>query len=185
MRRKYFIYFFIYLSVISFQIFSIEWPQNQKNIIKNFGFNNKGTATVGTVFTGDEATSVADTGEIIFMFSQQKGIPSPLGTWIAIDHRDGIIGIYGYLEHIPVQKDVTLVDKGLSLKQNGNSYFALYDRKEHSWINPALIIPLQDIRAPILKGACLDTPEYHQNRKITVIRERKRGRSCIRASHST
>jgi hypothetical protein len=91
-------------------------------------------------------------------------LPSPLGSWVALEHGDGIIGIYSRFEDrrnpslsTTIEKDTVIASMGISgwSSQEGY-YFSLFDRRERRWVNPsALISPLADTRPPQIHSVSL------------------------------
>jgi hypothetical protein len=77
---------------------AMEWPSPDGTVTANFGLNERGRPCLGTVFRSEGPVRSADKGELVFYRAQEDGasrLPSPLGSWIALDHGDGILGIYG------------------------------------------------------------------------------------------
>jgi hypothetical protein len=139
---------------------SMDWPSSEGKIIKNFGFNDSGKPLLGITFEDDGPVLAAEQGELLFQ-SREGGasrLPSPLGTWLALDHGDGIISIYSRMGNaLPALQPRTI--KGAAVGNSGNSgwsknrgfYFSLFDRREQRWINPAIIItPREDTRPPVI-----------------------------------
>jgi hypothetical protein len=138
-----------------------DWPSTDAAMIANFGGNNNGIPYMGTVFEGEDPVRASGTGEVIFVNNANTAsrIPSPLGAWIAIDHGDGLISIYGHLKDppstpIPIQPDQgrVIAASGQSGWSNRTGFsFAFFDRKERRWINPSMIItPPVDTIAPAI-----------------------------------
>ncbi|MDR2103264.1 MAG: M23 family metallopeptidase [Treponema sp.] len=140
-------------------------------MIRNFGWNDKGLPSLGSAFTGEGPLGAAEEGELLFISREGDNasrLPVPLGTWIAIDHRDGLISIYSRFdvrreEHIPqnIRKNTSLGTAGISGWSNREGfYFSLFDRKERRWVNPSMIItPFQDQTAPGIQGVELRDAE--------------------------
>ncbi|MDR0487493.1 MAG: M23 family metallopeptidase [Treponema sp.] len=137
---------------------AMNWPSEDANVVRNFGWNDRGKPVLGVVFTGDTEILAAENGEVIFTRRKNdtaSRLPSPLGAWTALDHGDGLISIYSRCadEGRPfgqVEKQQPIAESGISgwSGQKG-FYFFLYDRRERRWINPAMIItPLKDTRPP-------------------------------------
>jgi hypothetical protein len=141
-------------------LFSIDWPTASGAISKNFGLNDQGLPHLGVTFDAEGELKAADTGEIFF--SRREGdtasrLPSPLGSWTALDHGDGIVSIYSRMDDKNQEKVEGHIEKGNVLGEAGISgwtnqkgvYFQLFDRKERRWLNPVLIItPPEDQRPP-------------------------------------
>jgi hypothetical protein len=148
---------------------SMDWPSPTGKIINNFGSNNSGKPLLGIVFEGEDPALAAEQGELLFQ-SREGGmsrLPSPLGSWLALDHSDGIISIYGRMEN-PSPALLPRLAKGAALGGSGNSgwsakrgfYFSLFDRRERRWINPAIIItPREDTRPPVVSSVKLKDRE--------------------------
>jgi hypothetical protein len=76
---------------------AMEWPSPDGLVTSNFGLNEQGRPCLGTVFRSQGPIGAADGGELVFYRHQEdraSRLPSPLGSWIAYDHGDGILGIY-------------------------------------------------------------------------------------------
>ncbi|MDR0497935.1 MAG: M23 family metallopeptidase [Treponema sp.] len=156
---------------ISFYLFSMDWPSPGALMIKNFGWNDGGIPHLGISFEADEKLAAADNGELLF---HRRGtdtasrLPSPLGSWVAIDHGDGIVSIYGRFDdkspdnkYIPalegrMEKGAQLGEPGISGWSSAKGFFfQLFDRKERRWINPSLIIPSQNATPPSIMSVRL------------------------------
>ena len=136
------------------QLWAMNWPTRDAALIRNFGWNDMGNPVLGMVFSGGTDVLAVEAGEIIF--SRRPGdtasrLPSPLGSWTAIDHGDGLISIYSryrefvYEEETPrsihVERQEPVARSGISGWSNREGfYFMLFDRRERSWINPAMLI---------------------------------------------
>ncbi len=151
-----------------FSASAVEWPTAQAELESNFGRNDRGRASVGMVFKGDDAVRACDAGEVVFAVSgdQGNGFPSPLGDWTAIDHGNGMVSVYGRMQESQrTAFPATLVEKGAVLGRSGASgwsdsvgfYFSIYDRKERRWVNPTMIAPERnDERAPAIRSVSLE-----------------------------
>ena len=153
---------------------AMDWPMDDNTVlVNNFGFNNKGRPILGSVFEGEGKIKAVDKGEIIYSSTGKESrsrLPSPLGSWNAVDHGNGLISIYSrYEENSLTQK--TSIEKGTEIASSGMSgwsgnnglYFILYDQKEQTWINPSLIItPFSDTVPPQITGIQL----YDANGKL-------------------
>ena len=140
-------------------LYSMDWPSTLGVMTKNFGWNDRGLPQLGLSFESEGAIMAADDGELLFRRSEAdtaSRLPSPLGTWTALDHGDGIVSIYARMDEA-LPEAAEQVGKGWVLGEAGDSgwsskrgfYFQLFDRKERRWINPSLIIsPPEDIRSP-------------------------------------
>jgi len=139
---------------------SMDWPSASGSMVKNFGWNDRGLPSLGISFESAGEVKAADSGELFFYrkeWDTASALPSPLGSWMALDHGDGIMSIYARLRDKPHETPGVKAEKGMTLGEAGISgwslstgfYFQLFDRKEKRWINPSLIIaPPEDIRPP-------------------------------------
>ncbi len=148
-------------------VFAIDWPSSAGKILYNFGWNDEGEPSLFYSFESEGTIRASDSGEIIFTqdaFNTASNIPSPLGSWMAIEQGDGLIGVYGCFEtrehgaisHI-VEKDAILAFSGKSGWSDRDGFcFTLFDRKEKRWVNPAMILPvMRDTRAPVIRQVLL------------------------------
>jgi hypothetical protein len=141
---------------------AMDWPSEDGVMVNNFGAHNNGLPLLGAVFATDGPVRAAEEGDILFShFSENcaSRLPSPLGSWIAMDHGDGLISIYSHLEDT---QEITILDritKGRVIAAAGQTgwtdrkgfAFSFFDRKERRWINPSMIItPLADTREPVI-----------------------------------
>ncbi|MDR2901294.1 MAG: hypothetical protein LBV20_07240 [Treponema sp.] len=152
-------------------VFAIDWPSDNGRVLHNFGWNDKGQPSLFHSFESEGAIRSADSGEIIFINDTEhmaSSIPSPLGSWMAIEQGDGLIGIYSRFENREDQAISNIVEQGVILAFSGMSgwserngfSFTLYDSKENRWVNPAMIFPvLLDTRAPVIQQVLLVAPD--------------------------
>ena len=154
-------FFFALILISGICLHTMEWPVTDGVISKNFGWNDEGLPILGNSFKTDNPVRAADDGELLFRAennSSASRLPSPLGSWVALDHGGGIIGIYSRMgrteEDLPgkVQKFSVLGESGATGWSNEKGvYFSLFDRRERRWINPAMIITgTPDPRPPVI-----------------------------------
>jgi len=163
-----FIFVLFILSVFVFDsLDAMSWPTSNANLAYNFGANNRGKPVLGMVFTGGTDVTAAENGVVIFSCnknvktsSDASRLPSPLGAWTAIDHRDGLISIYSRYskesesiqaeKYTQIEKEQIIASSGVSGWSVSNGfYFMILDRRERRWINPAMILtPIQETRPP-------------------------------------
>ncbi|HOJ99479.1 MAG TPA: hypothetical protein PLW34_07960 [Termitinemataceae bacterium] len=156
-------FFLLLVSGMLFPLFSIEWPTDSRTIRRSFGMNGGGRFFGGFEFTTESPIYTIDAGEVLFFdndfYTPIRGFPSPLQNWIAIEHQEALISIYGKLEGVS-ERASALIDKGTPLgiprKQRGTGerllYFSLYDRENKQWVHPALLLPsYEDTKAPLIR----------------------------------
>ncbi|MDR1802572.1 MAG: M23 family metallopeptidase [Treponema sp.] len=161
-------------------LFAMDWPSASGVLRKNFGWNDEGMPHLGMTFDAAGPISAADEGELLFHRPEGDAVsrlPSPLGSWTALDHGDGIISIYSRFSGIPPQALSGNVERSEILGEAGISgwststgfFFQLYDRRERRWINPSLIVTPSDDRRPpaILSVRLKDEQERLFNPAVT------------------
>jgi hypothetical protein len=148
---------------------SMDWPSSTGKVINNFGYNDSGKPLLGIVFEGEDPALAVEQGELLFQ-SREGGpsrLPSPLGSWLALDHGDGIISVYSRMENVSPALPPRPA-RGAAVGNSGNSgwsktrgfYFSLFDRRERRWINPGIIItPREDTRPPVISSVRLKDGE--------------------------
>jgi len=152
---------------LSCPLASMEWPDARAKIRNNFGWNDDGTPTLGLTFAAEGSVRAADSGEILFsrrQYDPVSALPSPLGSWTALDHGEGLISVYGRFQDTEYHPDAFIVEKGALLGSSGASgtarergfYFSLFDRRERRWINPVMIINQEpDAKPPLIRSVTL------------------------------
>lgn len=149
---------------------ALDWPAPDARLLSNFGQNDLGRPMTGTVFSVEGTVRAADAGEVLFSHRplDDADFPSPLGSWMAVDHGDGLISVYGRLENFEEEVTKTLVEKSSVLGRAGTSgwsagsgfYFSILDRKERRWVDPAMIaVSRGDTQAPVVRSAWLVAPD--------------------------
>jgi hypothetical protein len=139
---------------------AMDWPAEEGVMVNNFGWNRDAKPVLGTIFETEGPVRAAEDADILFIHDSEDSasvFPSPLGTWAALDHGDGLISIYSRLDETEALPVLENVSRGRLIARAGKSgmtakngfYFAFYDRKERRWINPAMIItPPEDTALP-------------------------------------
>jgi hypothetical protein len=150
---------------------AMDWPSAEARMVRNFGWNDGGRPALGLSFEGGTPVLAADRGELVFFHREEdtaSRLPSPLGAWMALDHEDGLISIYGRYENPEGPPAFKNVERGDPLAMPGSSgwsrekgvYFSLFDRRERRWVNPSLIITvLPDTRPPQIQSVRLTNSE--------------------------
>jgi hypothetical protein len=143
---------------------SLEWPDAEAEILSNFASGK--TPGLGYSFRSEGPVRSAASGEIIFIRDETdmiSALPPGLGTWLAIDHGDGLLGIYGRLNRgnnpfpYMVEEGGFIGLSGLTgWTRAAGFYFSFFDRKEKQWVNPARILPLlPDTIQPVIRSVIL------------------------------
>jgi hypothetical protein len=145
----------------------MDWPTEDGVLVHNFGALRTGRPSLGSVFETSGAVRSVEDGTIIFVHdpaSSASRLPSPLGPWMAVDHGDGLLSVYGRLDEKQPVPDVETVSRGRviaaaaripaarsGVAAAGRFYFSFYDKKERRWLNPSMIItPLADTAPPVI-----------------------------------
>jgi len=186
---------FFLLVLLTGNLYAISWPSDDAVLVSNFGVNENGKPVLGMIFNGGTDILAAESGEVIFSRSGNESasrLPSPLGSWAAIDHGDGLISIYsryyksGGSDETANNGQLSHVHRGQQIAVSGTSgwsalrgfYFMLFDRRERRWINPAMIInPIQETRPPQIisvslrnaQGQLAQTNNLTQGRYTVVV----------------
>jgi hypothetical protein len=154
---------FAFISALPIVISALDWPSREGVLVSNFGKNDRGMMALGNTFRSSSPVYPSDVGELVFYrdaSSSASRFPSPLGSWIALDHGDNIIGLYSCFEDRNSVSPTAILEKETVLAASGQSgwttetgfSFAFFDRKERRWINPSIVIPpLPDTRPPVIR----------------------------------
>ena len=157
----------ILLLFASFFVFGIGWPVREGSLAANFGMSDGRIPLLGNFIESTGSVFPADVGDLIFVHDPENPavhFSSPLGSWLAIDHGDNMVGIYSRFEprrDVPVpavvETESVLASTGKSgwTEQDG-LYFAFYDRRERRWVNPAVLITgtisgVEDTVPPVIR----------------------------------
>ncbi|MDR2602907.1 MAG: M23 family metallopeptidase [Spirochaetaceae bacterium] len=146
---------------------ALEWPADANAVInKNFGWNDGSLPSLGDSFLGAGPVSACAQGELIIISNEDSsrisGVPSPLGSYVAINHEDGLVSIYAHLEDVDFLPQ--RLDSGVIIANSGKTgcvdkngfYFSFFDRKEKRYVNPSLLIPpMEDGAAPSIRSVKL------------------------------
>ncbi|MCL1928876.1 MAG: hypothetical protein FWG07_08815 [Treponema sp.] len=151
----------------SFFVFGIGWPVREGYLAANFGMNDGGVPLLGNFIVSSGSVFPADVGDLIFVYDPENPaaqFPSPLGSWMALDHGDNIVGIYSRFDQRRDALVPTIVDTSTVLASTGKSgwserdglYFAFFDRRERRWVNPAVLITgtisgVEDTVPPVIR----------------------------------
>jgi hypothetical protein len=159
-------WFFVALFTLCLSMaYGMDWPSGGA-LINNFGQNEDGSPVLGDSFETEGPVRAAERGEMIFVHEDSQlssRLPSPMGSWIALDHGEGLVSIYSRLDEksLRVGPGSTYIEKNTILGMAGQSgwstrrgfHFSLFDRKERRWVNPSMIItPLLDTRPPTIQS---------------------------------
>jgi len=137
-------------------IYAMDWPLPNAEVVQNFGSNDQGTPVVGTMLEGEGVVLATGAGELIFSGSGREAasrLPSPLGSWAAVAHSDGLVSIYsrcmdegrkrteGSMQRANMELGSPIARAGVSgWSKNNGVYYILYDRRERRWVNALMVI---------------------------------------------
>ncbi|MDR2575364.1 MAG: hypothetical protein LBC52_02865, partial [Treponema sp.] len=147
------------ISVLTFiittnaMLYAMDWPLSDAEVVQNFGANEQGTPVLGTMLQGEGIITATGQGELIFASSGKEAasrLPSPLGSWSAVAHSDGLVSIYsrymdeGRKQQAYMELGSPIARAGVSgWSRNNGVYYILYDRRERRWVNALMVITLQ------------------------------------------
>ena len=151
----------------SFFVFGIGWPVRDGRVAANFGMNDGGIPLLGYFIASAGSVFPSDVGDLVFEYNPENPavrFPSPLGSWMAIDHGDNMVGIYSRYEEKRDAPVPTLMETGTVLASTGRSgwtdqdglFFAFFDRRERRWVNPSVLITgaisgVEDTVPPVIR----------------------------------
>jgi hypothetical protein len=152
-------------------LYAIDWPVADVAPERNFAQNDGGAPLLGMTFASEGSIYAVEEGEVVFEQNagrRASGLPSPLGSWMAVDLGNGLVSIYGRYDksesglssHIEKQQVIAQAGKSGAYEKNG-FYFSFFDRKDRRWINPAVVIvnPIPDTRPPSIDAVRLKGPD--------------------------
>jgi hypothetical protein len=151
-------------------LLSMEWPSAAAEMHANFAGGSGKRPVLGYSFRSEAPVRSVASGEILFIQNESEGLsglPAPLGTWLAVDHGDGLIGIYGRLNEgsnpfpYRIEQNSLIGFSGLSGWAGASGfYFSFFDRTEKRWVNPGMILPpLEDSRPPLIRSVIFRNSE--------------------------
>jgi hypothetical protein len=148
---------------------AFDLPAPDAAALRAFGENDGGRPLLGSTFRAGGRLAPMERGEAVFsrqVRDSASRFTAPLGNMTAVEHADGILGIYARIgsprpSPAPlVEADAALADAGVSgWSGTAGFYLAVFDRKERRWVNPSLLLPSEPeagpppIRAVMLRGA--------------------------------
>ncbi|MDR1866960.1 MAG: M23 family metallopeptidase [Treponema sp.] len=163
--KKLLIVLFLCVTTVGITMWALEWPAAPTQLITTFGANERGFPHLGISFDTSNDILSSGNGELIFNSETKLSrFISPLGTWKAIDHGEGLISIYSRFAPDNDSAALTTVQSGTVIGSAGRSgwsqrqgfHFSLYDRKGRHWSNPSLLLPpVADTQAPIIQSVRL------------------------------
>lgn len=148
---------------------ALEWPTTPAKPAYLFGSSMAGSFSTGMGLASEGGlVTASDEGEVAFVQDRggalQSRIPSTLGSYIAVEHARGLVGVYAQLAPGTASSYLTKVPRGAILGTAGASgwtggqglAFSLFDRAAQRWVNPLLLMPaLADKAAPAIRSAAL------------------------------
>jgi len=144
----------VFLFFLSGVLYAMDWPLSDAQVVQNFGSNDQGTPVLGTMLEGEGIVSSTGAGELIFAGSGKEAasrLPSPLGSWSAVAHSDGLVSIYSRYRDEGRKQQQAYLELGTPIARSGISgwsknngvYYILYDRRERRWVNALMVITQQ------------------------------------------
>lgn len=164
-RRSVFLLACLVVPIVSI---ALEWPVPPGYPLVPFGSFHAGRfGTEMTLAPSGTQVRAAAAGEIAFAFEGDKlpsGLPCTLGSFVAVNHADGLVSVYGRLEKgsLPgygrqaAAGDVLGRAGGSGFYSSQEASFSLYDRVKRQYLNPqTLLAAVKDDRAPVVRAVYL------------------------------
>lgn len=152
--------------------FAADWPLSPPLLAANFGSFAKGRIFTGVALAAAPSDSSAavhavEDGEIAFSAEEgdlPSGLPSAFGTFVIVEHRDGMAAVYSHLSPGTVKNGERKLKSGDVIASPGRSgwiegpgmVYQVFDRKASAWVNPYLLLPpLPDTAPPAIRSLAL------------------------------
>lgn len=151
--------------LLSSSLFAFQWPSDYSNMISSFYTRSlDNTYKDGLVFKG-ESLSVfpMSDGEVVFQsegmeWGKQSIMPSE-GDFLILEHKGQYRSVYQGYESLSfgAQNKYRMTDL-LGTMTDSEFLFALYDTKLQQYVNPQLVLPVQeDLYAPVIGSVVLES----------------------------
>jgi|GEM_PF-5853603 len=139
---------YIYLILSNLLFFSISWPQDiQKSEIRSNFLNYKNNNIligINIISQTNEIKSI-DKAKILFKYNKGDSLKTlnyNFDSLLILQNENDILSLYSDIENI--KKNAFLEDEKIGdLKDNSLLFFAIFDNREKTFINPELILPLK------------------------------------------
>jgi hypothetical protein len=148
--------------------FSLDWPLAPPRVAATFGTQAQGRTIAGLALAAEEGlVRAAEQGELAYILeegSHPAGLPSTLGSFVVIEHANGIAGVYSHLAPRSASPRLRAMKAGEALGKPGSTgwlegpgiLFQLFDRRAGAWVNPMLLLtPLADDKSPVIRSLAL------------------------------
>lgn len=146
--------------------YAIEWPMAEARMESTFGTLREGRFLPGIEISAeDPAVLCAAAGEVLFCEdgAGPGGLPSGVGSFVAIAHERGLVSVYGGLEPgtaVDYLREARQGDLlGLAAAERGGEAglrFFLFDAEKGQFVNPLLFLrPREDQRTPAVRAVYL------------------------------
>jgi hypothetical protein len=147
---------------------AMDWPLAPPRLAATFGTFAKGRVVEGVALAADEGiVRSAEDGEISFILEEgahPSGLPTPLGSFVVIEHQKGLAAVYSHLAPGSLSTYLRKAKAGDILGKPGSSgwaegpglLFQVFDRRAGTWVNPLLVLPpLADDKPPVIRSLAL------------------------------
>ncbi len=132
-----------------------QWPVEKKTVVATFGQSFMGDYYRGVGIAGKSSpVRPIDDGELVFYRSDgedPEGLPSGLGSYLVLEHDQGIRSLYGHTDLSPEisggskksfgSGDVLGTVGETGYTEGARLFLMVIDRKEDQIVNPYLILP--------------------------------------------
>lgn len=169
------------LALLGAPVAALDWPLAPPRIAATFGTFAKGRVIAGIALSSEDGlVHAAEDGEVAFSLEEGQnpsGLPTPLGSFIVIEHQKGMAAVYSHLAPLSRPAKLVVVRSGDIIGAAGSSgwiegpglVFQVFDHRALSWVNPLLLLPpLAVDKPPIIRSLALANGD-----KVYVLGEAK------------
>jgi hypothetical protein len=149
-------------------VWAMDWPVESPKLAATFGTSAKGRIVTGIAIAASNGlVRSIDDGELAFAFdggTTPSGLPSTLGSFVVVEHPNGLAAVYAHLLPGSVSGYLTTVKRDTILGSIGSSGWTegqgllleVFDRRKGNWVNPLLLLPaIDDGKAPTIRSVAL------------------------------
>ena len=144
---------------------AFEWPVKDGVLLSTFGSKNMEQISTGIcIGMNEQPVQPILSGEVVYYFDKENtgfGVPSGLGSFVALQHEGGLRSIYAHLKPgtIPLNRSHYTVEDSLGITGiSGSSVvenvcLIVIDMEYRQMVNPLLLLPhREDSGSPVIKA---------------------------------
>ncbi len=156
---------------------ALGWPVDNPSLTATFGESRSGRFLDGIdIAGGAQPVKPIEGGEIIFVSEDSadpRGLPSGLGSFVVLGHRDGLRSLYAHLERGSIVRGKTSLATGDALGSVGDSGdtvgdhlgLCVIDGATGEFLNPLTILPrLGTTATPVINAVSIE-----RDKKLTAL----------------